>query len=163
MKKIFLVLIMLPIFLSGCSEVFMPMCVIIKDQTLLYSPQKTITVVYAEDKRIRDKFTDILVQADIPNFTFSIAKEMTDFEQIVLPVENQWYSLSLLMQKTPASFAKVETTTYLLKSPYSANLTIKVIGGNLNEEINDEATILVNTFDVCKELVVKFEQTTQNT
>lgn len=163
MKKIFFAILILPFLLSGCSENFTPMCATIKNQTLLSSPQVVLTVVYAEDKRVRDKFTDIWVKSDSPNFIFSFTKEMGNLQELGLENQNQWYSLSALLGKTPASFARVETTTYILYSNQDAKLTLKVVGGDLAEKIEINTSMLVNTFDVSEEVSVNFQQTTENT
>lgn len=158
MKKLFFVLLMLTLFLGGCSEDAQPLCATIKNQTLLFSPQTALTVVYAEDKRVRDKFTDIWVKSDIDNLTFSFAKELALPHKIVLENKCQWYSLSVLIGVSPVSFSRVETTTYVLTSNQIANLTFKVVGGDLTD--SPVSTILVNTFDVSKEVLINLQQTT---
>ena len=162
MKKFLFLLFFLPVVLTGCSENFTPMNVTIKNQTLLNSPQTTLTVVYAEDKRIRDKYTDILISSKVDNLEISIAKELGTMQEIVLSQRNTWYSLSNLLSKTPTTFAKVETTTFVLTSSQNALVSLKVVGGELNEEIENGDWVLKNTFEVSKPVFVNLQQTTQN-
>ena len=163
MKKFLFLLLFLPIFFTGCSENFTPTNVIIKNQTLPYSPQTTLTVVYAEDKRIRDKFTDILISSKVDNLNLSISKELGTPQEIVLESKDTWYSLSTLLGKAPVSFAKVESTTFVLTSTQNAEVCLKVVGGNLNEDMESGVSSLKNTFDVSKQVLVNLQQTTQNT
>lgn len=162
MKKFLFLLFFLPVILTGCSENFTPMNVTIKNQTLLNSPQTTLTVVYAEDKRIRDKFTDILISSKVDNLAISIAKELGTMQEIVLAQKETWYSLCALLGKTPVSFAKVETTTFVLSCSQNALVEVKVVGGELNEEIENGDWTLKNPFDVSKPVLVNLQQTTQN-
>lgn len=162
MKKFLFLLFFLPVILTGCSENFTPLNVTIKNQTLLNSPKTTLTVVYAEDKRIRDKYTDILISSKVDNLEISIAKELGTMQEIVLQQKDTWYSLSALVGKTPVSFAKVETTTFVLTSSQNAEISLKVVGGELNEEIENGDWVLKNTFEVSKPVFVNLQQTTQN-
>jgi hypothetical protein len=163
MKKFLFLLFFLPVVLTGCSENFTPMNVTIKNQTLLNSPQTTLTVVYAEDKRIRDKFTDILISSKVDNLAISIAKELGTMQEIVLEQKDTWYSLSALLGKTPVSFSKVESITFVLTSSQNALVAVKAIGGELNEGFEGKDWTLKNTFDVSKQVFVNLQQTTQNT
>lgn len=139
----------------GCGDAAKtPLNVVIKDQSYLYSDMSSITVVYAEDKRLRDKFTDVYVMADQENLSFKLAKELGEFWDIEILEPNKWLSLSSLVDYrfVPAKFSKVETTTFVLTSQTPCSLKFKVVGGDLEYNCKNGTSKVVNTFDVSKPL-----------
>lgn len=136
--------------LSCNANAYYPINVTFKEGTLSGSPKYVVTAVFLEDKRIRDKHTDILISSDLDELTLTISKEPDEPIEILLSEKNVWYSLTNLMSKdsTPkfSTFAKAETTTYILSAKTPTNLKFKAVGGALNQE--DLA--LANTFNVSK-------------
>ena len=149
-KKIFLCICLGALCLSGCSPDATPMNVVFKDQTAPFSPRACLTIVYAEDKRIRDKSTDVLVKSEVPNLELSFTKENGKTFDVVLDNANQWYSLTQLFSPklAPATFARVETTTYVITCPHDATIWFKAVGGDAVYHLGTGQTTLENTFDV---------------
>ena len=134
---------------SACAkDNVTPLNVTFKNATLLGSENYTLTIVYAEDKRIREYSTDVLIKTDKPT-SLKITKELGDTWNINLENVDAWQSLTSLIDENLdfATFATVETTTYIINSSMPCTLTFKVVGGDLNES----KTALENTFDVSKE------------
>lgn len=160
MKKTILTFIMIIIFifLSGCnSDLFTPINVSFKNQTLLGSENYTLVVVYAEDKRIRDKYTDLYISADLDNIKLKITKELGESYNIEIPNSNTWYSLTnLIGQKLHlATFATVETTIYIINSNKTTTIKLKAMGGDLIYNLDTGESSLTNAFEVSKEFELK--------
>lgn len=133
-----------------------PLNVVFKNATLLGSENYTLTIVYAEDKRIREYSTDVLIKTNAPT-RLKITKEVSSSWDVTLENIGEWQSLTNLINEnlTFATFATVQTTTYIINSSSPCILTFKVIGGDLNED----KISLVNTFDVSKEFSVACKKT----
>ncbi|MDD3862511.1 MAG: hypothetical protein PHV79_01475 [Clostridia bacterium] len=158
MYKIFinsLLIIFLCFTLSCNTNDYYPVNVFFKDGTLPNSDKSSITAIYLEDKRIREKYTDILISSNIDNLEFSIAKENDKYIDIKIAEKEIWYSLTeLLKDKIDieyTTFAKAQTTTYVIKSETPTVLQFKAVGGNYN---NDE---LENIFTVSKTFELKIQ------
>ena len=159
-KKILLCLIGL-VFVCGCSpKTITPMNVCFKNQTLPFSPNHCITVVYAEDKRIRDKSTDVLIWSDTKNLMLDFVKERGKTFEVLVPEKNQWFSLTNLFDESLsfATFATAETTTYIITSNVAATIKLKAVGGDAVYHLDTGFSSLENIFDVSKELEVKLQQ-----
>ena len=164
MKRIIIFIsLILCLVLNGCKSEDPPINVSFKNQTIMGGKTHTLTVVYAEDKRIRDKYTDILVKSDQENLTLNFAKELDSSKTINIENSGQWYSLTKLYDPSFSltTFAKAQTTTYVFTSNKEAKLKFKVIGGDLNESENFQT--LTNIFTVSKEFDMKAEKISQNT
>lgn len=95
-----LVLIIYLSFAMSCNaSEYNPINVTFKDGTLTGSSNYVISAVYLEDKRIRDKYTDIYVSADSDNTVLSIFKEYGESIEITLNQANTFYSLTKLMNQ----------------------------------------------------------------
>lgn len=136
--------------LSCNANHYNPINVTFKDGTLPGSENYVVTAVFLEDKRIRDKHTDIFIMANLDDTKLSICKEGTQPIDILLSEKETWYSLTDLMelgsQKHFSTFAKAQTTTYVINSEQQVTLKFKVVGGMPNKE----HSALVNTFNVSK-------------
>lgn len=159
MKKILILLILSICLISGCAENSTPFNVSFKNQTLKNSPNTTIFTVYAEDKRIRDKYTDIYVKADSV-VDLTITKELSESYDITIAEPDKWYSLTNLINKhlDLVTFAKVESTVFIINSTSQVTLTLKAVGGDLVYHLDTGENSLTNTFDVSKEFEVKINQ-----
>lgn len=160
----FFIILGVAVALCGCGEEITPINVIFKNQTLLGSENYCITAVYQEDKRIRDKYSDIYLQTDTENLELKITKELGKSYDITIPTANEWYSLTnLISQKLDlATFAKAEPTTYIINSQIPATLKLKAVGGELVYHLATGENSLQNIFDVSNEFEVKIEKTMQN-
>ena len=139
-----LFLICFTLVATGCGrDNVTPYNVTFKNGTYLGSKNYTITIVYAEDKRIRDKYTDVLVKCDKPT-NLKITKELGSTWNIPLQEVDTWQSLTKLIDQNLsfATFSTVETTTYIINSSEKCKLSFKVIGGD------KQGNELQNTFDV---------------
>lgn len=164
-KKVFLCLLFCVLCLCGCSpQNIMPMNVVFKNQTAPFSPNACLTIVYAEDKRIRDKHTDVLVKCDKDNLRLTFTKEYAQTHNVVLSEAGQWYSLTKLFSAnlSPASFARVEATTYIITCPQDATVWFKAIGGDAVYHLDSGQTTLENVFDVSKAFKMHLRSKGQN-
>lgn len=167
MKKLlinFFIILGLAVALCGCGSEFTPLNVIFKDQTLKGSQNYAITAVYQEDKRIRDKYTDIYLQSDTGNLELKITKELGESYDITIPTANEWFSLTSLISQNLdlATFARSQTTTYVINAKEKAVLKFKAVGGELIYNLETGENKLENIFNVSDEFEVKIEKTLQN-
>lgn len=153
MYKVFinLILIVYMCFALSCNaNAYYPINVTFKDGTLPGSSKYVVTAVFLEDKRIRDKHTDILISSDLDETVLTISKEPEKPIEILLNEKNIWYSLTSLMSQNSnpmfSTFAKAQTTTYILSAKIPAKLKFKAIGGVLNQD----DYLLDNIFKVSK-------------
>lgn len=159
-----LVLIIYLSFAMSCNaSEYNPINVTFKDGTLTGSSNYVISAVYLEDKRIRDKYTDIYVSADSDNTVLSIFKEYGESIEITLNQANTFYSLTKLMNQEErqfklTTFAKAQTTTYIIKSKQKVNLKFKAVGGEINNEDDEN---LKKVFNVSKIFDLTIENTEQ--
>ena len=158
-KVVFLFLCVVMLTLGGCDSAlaYTPMNVVMNNQSLLHSPNAVITVVYGEDKRVREKYTDVFVMVDTENVEFQIAKELGEFKAVVIPEKDTWYSLTNLLGANlcPAKFSAVETTTFIFRADQKCEIALKAQGGDLQHNLDNGSFQLVNTFDVSKPFNVK--------
>lgn len=143
------VLIIYMCFALSCNaNAYYPINVTFKEGTAPGSSNYVITTIFLEDKRIHDKLTDIFILADSDETSLSIGKELGNKSQIFLSEKNKWYSLSDLMRQksTPdfSTFAKAQTTTYIINAKEPVKLKFKAVGGTLNQD----NSALTNLFKV---------------
>lgn len=165
MKKIVLnivCILTICVALIGCAQSNVtPVNVVFKNATLYGSDKYTITAVYSEDKRIRGYHTDILVSSNIDNLQLTICKELEQPYNIILNQKDVWYSLTNLINSQNneklefTTFARAETTTYIIQSEQAANLKFKAIGGDLCDHLKEGYSELVNIFPASKIFKVK--------
>lgn len=142
---------------AGCKDTETPFNVSFKDGTLYGSENHTITVVYAEDKRLHEKFTDLFIKTNKEETKLLIGKELEEKFEIVLPEKNVWYSLTNLWKSNVnlVTFARVQTTTYIINSSQNCTLKFKAVGGDYSYNTEEGKPKILNTFDVSKEFVVQ--------
>ena len=157
----FLVLLIV-FFTSGCvADQTKPLNVTFKNASLFGSPNYAITVCYAEDKRLHEYYTDILIKSNTPNANITIGKELDSKTNIEIIKQNQWYSLTKLLNQEKqfnlTTFKRAQTTTFLLSSNQELTLNFKAVGGNLALDMQKNEEFLTNLFDVSKnfELILK--------
>lgn len=149
-------------FAMSCNvNEYNPLNVTFNDSTLAGSSNYVISAVYLEDKRIRDKYTDIFISADKDNIVLSICKEYEEPIEITLNERNRFQSLTKLMNQQRkqfrlTNFAKAQTTTYIIKSKEKVNLKFKAVGGEI---INEDDEDLKNIFNVSNVFDLKIENT----
>lgn len=159
--KLFLVVMVICFAFVGCSvDDTTPINVTFKNATYLGSENYTVTIVYQEDKRIRQFATDVLIKTDTP-VELKITKELGESWKISLEETNTWQSLTTIVDKNFdfATFATVQTTTYIINASQKCTLGFKVIGGNLS---NDKQS-LENVFDASRPFELKIEKTAKIT
>ncbi|MDD3397494.1 MAG: hypothetical protein PHR96_03010 [Clostridia bacterium] len=133
--------------LSCNANEYNPINVTFKNGTLPGSENYVVTAVFLEDKRIRDKYTDIYIMANLNEIKLSIGKEPNQPVEILLTEKDKWYSLTDLMSQSDfATFAKAQTTTYIITSETIVTLKFKAVGGELNQDNSG----LTSTFNVSK-------------
>lgn len=157
MKRVVLIVFLACVVLCGCTP-NRPMNVSFKNQTLPFSKNYTLTTVYAEDKRLREKWTDILVMANTDNLELKFTKELGEEFDVVLGNKWQWQSLTKLFGADNfATFARAETTTYIINAQQPAKIWFKAVGGDLVHHLNDGTKSLTNLQDVSKPFLVEIE------
>lgn len=143
------ILIIYMCFALSCNaNAYYPINVTFKNGTVPGSYKYVVSAVFLEDKRIRDKYTDIFISLNLDETNLTVSKEPTEPVEIFIIEKNKWYSLTELMNQNPkadfSTFAKAQTTTYIIRSKTPVNLKFKAVGGDLNED----NSALTNVFKV---------------
>ena len=166
MHKKVLSLLVIFVLVSGCfgcaHEENLPMCISFKNQSVLGSPNYAFTTVYLEDKRIRDFSTDLHIMAN-RSVTLNFGKELEEPTKLFISEPNRWLSLTQLLNLNSenklkySTFAQAETTTFVLSANEKVNLKFKGVAGNLEYDLKNNMSKLVDVFDVSKPFEIEIK------
>lgn len=136
--------------LCGCENGNMLRTVTFSEATSAGSDKYVVKVVFAEDKRVDDKFYDLQVRAN-GDLTISIGKEMQ--EKKVVSIDKEWQSLTTLLldEKDTERFVKgadAVMTTYIFSSKQTGTVVFRAVVGGVEENASGKGQIITSP-EVC--------------
>lgn len=150
--SIFLPLVLV---LGGCNNNLSPQSVSFLDITPYSKTPTQIKVVYQDEKRYKEMFTDIFIKTDKDNTILTFTVEIGKTYEFTLSKQDELYSLTKLIADknvTNATFTKYQdaiSKTFLIASNQTCNLTFfAVVSKNENFEQLQDSSIVSNQLNV---------------
>ncbi len=136
--------------LAGCENGNMLRTVSFSDVTSAGSDKYTVKAVFAQDKRVDDKYYDLQIKAS-GDLTISIGEEMQ--ERKVVSLRSEWQSLTTLLldEKDREMFVKGEDAvmkTYIFSSKQTGAVTFRAVVGGVEENASGKGQIITSP-EVC--------------
>ena len=154
MKKIFAFLVFFLcgfcIALAGCESGNMLRTVSFYEITGAGSEKYTVKVVYAQDKRVDDKYYDLQIKAS-GDLTILLGKE--NDEKKTISLNKEWQSLTSLLAKEEGSetFVKGKDAVcdvYIFTSKQTGTVTFRAVVGGVEENASKKGQIITSP-EVC--------------
>ena len=149
--------IMCCLLFAGCESGNELKTVTFYNITSAGSDDYTFRVVFAEDKRVDNKYYDLQIKAD-GNKTISIGQEMQEKKEVQL--SNKWASLTTLMLNEPKTetFTKgsdAQTLVYIFNVKEKTKITIRAVVGGVEENDGKTGYIITSPEDCSEEFVIE--------
>lgn len=150
--------------LVGCENSTNLRCATIREITAAGSDNYGVAIAFQEDKRLEESAVDVQIKANkICELTFW--EEGNEKIIINLGEKDTWYSMTSLIvtangQPETEKFMRFKdaiTKTYLYKSANPVELTLRVVAGDIEENVSKKGEVLVGSEDISDEFKLKIK------
>lgn len=161
--KLFII-IGLSLFIFGCESTNDIRTAYFSNITSAVSSNNTIRVTLQSDKRVDEKFFDIQVRSN-EEVSLQVYEENGTPINIFFD-DTKWKSLTSLMlegqgkagTETFKKYSDVQSQTYIFVSSQEAELTFRLVVGEVEENASGKGYILSNSKDVSKEFKIRLKK-----
>ena len=148
------------IAVAGCESENMLRTVSFTNVTGAGSDKHTVKVVFAQDKRVDEKYYDLQIKAS-GDLTISIGREME--ERRVISLNKEWQSLTTLLvsEKDSETFVKGKdavTLTYIFTSKQVGSVVFRAVVGGVEKNASGKGQIITSPEVCSNEFVVDIRQ-----
>ena len=148
----------------GCEDATQIRCATISEITSVGSKNYAVRISYQEDKRLEDKITDVQIKfSKIGEYTFW--EENDTKLQFVITEMDEWYSMTNLIYKARGKegeekfekLAEAKTKYYLFNFEGKSEVTLRVVAGQKEDNINRTGEIIVGSEPISSQFVLKIK------
>lgn len=164
-RKVALVLAVICMFgLVGCEDATQIRCATISEITSAGSKNFGVKISYQEDSRLEGKATDVQIKfSKIGEYTFW--EENDEKISFNITEMDEWYSLTSLIYKANGregeevfeDLKDAKTKFYLFSFNGKSEVTMRVVAGQKEENINRNGEILVGSEPISSQFVLKIK------
>lgn len=164
-KKVVLsVLLMFFVMISGCEDATQIRCASISEITISGSKNYGVRISYQDDSRLDGRATDVQIKfSSIGEYTFW--EDNDEKIKFVVSEMDEWYSLTSLIYKAKGKegeekfedLKNAETKFYLFNFNGKSEVTIRVVAGQKEDNLNKTGEILVGSEPISSQFVLKIK------
>ena len=153
-------IISFPLF--ACEKSTELRCAFITEISAPSSNNKVVRVSYQEDKRLEDKGTDVQIKFNNIG-TIKIGKENQEKFDYKIKDYDEWYSMTAIFaekenksgQEEYEKFQDALTKTYLFEYDGEMKITLRVVAGNIEDNVQSTGQILAETEPISDNFTIK--------
>lgn len=157
-------LICFALCLVGCEDATKIRCASISEITSAGSKNYGVRISYQDDKRLESKATDVQIKfSKIGTYTFW--EENDTKLQFVITEMDEWYSMTNLICKAKGKegeekfeeLKNAKTKFYLFNFDGESEITIRVVAGQKEDNLNRTGEILVGSEPISSQFTLKIK------